>query len=27
VGAMLIALVLIATLPQLALWLPRTLGY
>jgi len=27
VGAMLIALALIAVLPQLALWLPRTLGY
>jgi TRAP-type C4-dicarboxylate transport system permease large subunit len=27
VGAMLIALALIAFLPQLALWLPRTLGY
>lgn len=27
VGAMLIALALIAGLPQLALWLPRTLGY
>jgi len=27
VGAMLIALALVAVLPQLALWLPRTLGY
>jgi len=27
VGAMLIALVLVAVFPQLALWLPRTLGY
>ena len=27
VGAMLIALALIAVFPQLALWLPRTLGY
>jgi tripartite ATP-independent transporter DctM subunit len=27
VGAMLIALTLVAILPQLALWLPRTLGY
>jgi len=27
VGAMLIALALVAILPQLALWLPRTLGY
>jgi C4-dicarboxylate transporter DctM subunit len=27
VGAMLVALALIASLPQLALWLPRTLGY
>ena len=27
VGAMLVALALVAILPQLALWLPRTLGY
>jgi len=27
VGAMVIALALVAILPQLALWLPRTLGY
>jgi hypothetical protein len=27
VGAMLIALTLVAILPQLARWLPRTLGY
>jgi TRAP-type C4-dicarboxylate transport system permease large subunit len=27
VGAMLIALALVAILPQLALWLPRSLGY